>query len=176
MKKLMLLLLASPLLTSGCITNHVVTKHAMLHEESTIVEGEHPDGCPWLPKVEDRICPGAARVLRVGPVHGCRRCRDITGSATDRRIRPHHQARSMMACASTTVRSALHPLQQPPNPPVEPTGTSRSCQGAFAAQERLVPAAHQHPYPHAARRERSANQVLTRPRRARAGPGSGTEA
>ncbi len=58
MKKVMLLLLATPLLTNGCITHHVVTKHAMLHEESTIVEGEHPEGCPWFPKWKTESVPG----------------------------------------------------------------------------------------------------------------------
>jgi hypothetical protein len=55
MKKLMLLFLASSVLTSGCITHHVVANHAMAHEKSTLIEGEHPS---YLPKWKTESVPG----------------------------------------------------------------------------------------------------------------------
>jgi hypothetical protein len=58
MKKLMVLFLASLFLTSGCITHHFVTNHAMAHEKSTLVEGEHPEGSPYLAKWKTESVPG----------------------------------------------------------------------------------------------------------------------
>lgn len=68
MKELLLLLLAVPLLTGGCITHHVVAKHAMTHEESTVVEGEHPEDCPWLPKWKTETVPGQPAYYALVPL------------------------------------------------------------------------------------------------------------
>ena len=57
MKKLIVLLVAA-FLTTGCITYNVVENHAKTHEKSTLVEGEHPEGAPYLAKWKTETVPG----------------------------------------------------------------------------------------------------------------------
>ena len=57
MKKKALLFLVAPFLVTGCITQTVITEHAMAHKNSTIVKPD-VDDFPFLPKYKTESVPG----------------------------------------------------------------------------------------------------------------------
>jgi hypothetical protein len=68
MKTLIPLLLAGLVLTSGCITQHVVVNHAKPHEKSTLVKGEHAEDSPFLAKWETESVPGQPAYYALVPL------------------------------------------------------------------------------------------------------------
>ena len=58
MTRHLLPLLIAPVLATGCITEHVITEHAMAHEKTTVVEGRPTGGFPLRSNCKTESVPG----------------------------------------------------------------------------------------------------------------------